>query len=83
MVYVSHRDQGKAIVYIQVPIQISIVTFVNTHSFPISGKAQGSGNGHSIHTSTNPYFNSTTSREYQQKNESEGVYTAAIVIYEY
>ena len=83
MVYVSHRDQGTAIVYIQVPIQISIVTFVNTHSFPIAGKAQGSGNGHIIHTSTNPYSNSPTSREYQQKNESEGVYTAAIVIYEY
>ena len=56
---------------------------LNTHSFPISGKAQGSGNGHIIHTSTNPYFNSPTSREYQQKNESEGVYTAVIVIYEY
>jgi hypothetical protein len=41
MVYVSHRDQGKAIVYIQVPIQISIVTFVNTHSFTIADKAQG------------------------------------------
>ena len=37
----------------------------------------------SIHTSKNPDSNSPTSREYQQKNESEGVYTAAIVIYEY
>ena len=62
---------------------MSHCTTVNPHSFTIAGEAHGSGNNHSIHTSTNPDSNSTTSREYQQKKESEGVYTAAIVIYEY